>query len=123
VRSGSDVAKALALGATAVGIGRTYLYALVSVELTVWCPNCVQYSQNWTCSWPSTASPALPTSEQPAHNGFDRARAAPDARRRQVASRAELLRRATLRHREMGHDHPGSGSLSIAHALVDGDGH
>ena len=28
VRSGSDVAKALALGATAVGIGRTYLYAL-----------------------------------------------------------------------------------------------
>jgi len=28
VRSGSDVAKALALGATAVGLGRTYLYAL-----------------------------------------------------------------------------------------------
>jgi lactate 2-monooxygenase len=28
VRSGFDVAKALALGATAVGIGRTYLYAL-----------------------------------------------------------------------------------------------
>jgi lactate 2-monooxygenase len=28
VRSGSDVAKALALGATAVGIGRTYAYAL-----------------------------------------------------------------------------------------------
>ena len=28
VRSGSAVAKALALGATAVGIGRTYLYAL-----------------------------------------------------------------------------------------------
>ena len=28
VRSGSDVAKALALGATAAGIGRTYLYAL-----------------------------------------------------------------------------------------------
>jgi lactate 2-monooxygenase len=28
VRSGSDVAKALALGATAVCIGRTYLYAL-----------------------------------------------------------------------------------------------
>jgi isopentenyl diphosphate isomerase/L-lactate dehydrogenase-like FMN-dependent dehydrogenase len=28
VRSGSDVAKALALGATAVGVGRTYLYAL-----------------------------------------------------------------------------------------------
>jgi hypothetical protein len=24
---------------------------------------------------------------------------------------------------EMGHDHPGAGSLSIAHALVDGDGH
>jgi lactate 2-monooxygenase len=28
VRSGSDVGKALALGATAVGLGRTYLYAL-----------------------------------------------------------------------------------------------
>ena len=28
VRSGSDVAKALALGATAVGLGRGYLYAL-----------------------------------------------------------------------------------------------
>jgi lactate 2-monooxygenase len=28
VRTGSDVAKALALGATAVGLGRTYLYAL-----------------------------------------------------------------------------------------------
>jgi isopentenyl diphosphate isomerase/L-lactate dehydrogenase-like FMN-dependent dehydrogenase len=28
VRSGSDVAKALALGATAVGVGRNYLYAL-----------------------------------------------------------------------------------------------
>jgi isopentenyl diphosphate isomerase/L-lactate dehydrogenase-like FMN-dependent dehydrogenase len=29
VRSGSDVAKALALGATAVGVGRPYIYALV----------------------------------------------------------------------------------------------
>jgi lactate 2-monooxygenase len=28
VRSGSDVAKALALGATAVGVGRPYIYAL-----------------------------------------------------------------------------------------------
>jgi lactate 2-monooxygenase len=28
VRSGSDVAKALALGATAVGVGRLYAYAL-----------------------------------------------------------------------------------------------
>jgi isopentenyl diphosphate isomerase/L-lactate dehydrogenase-like FMN-dependent dehydrogenase len=28
VRSGSDVAKALALGATAVGVGRPYVYAL-----------------------------------------------------------------------------------------------
>jgi isopentenyl diphosphate isomerase/L-lactate dehydrogenase-like FMN-dependent dehydrogenase len=28
VRSGADVAKALALGATAVGIGRPYVYAL-----------------------------------------------------------------------------------------------
>jgi lactate 2-monooxygenase len=30
VRSGSDVAKALALGATAVGVGRPYVYALAS---------------------------------------------------------------------------------------------
>src|SRR6185295_14718153 len=28
VRSGSDVAKALAMGATAVGVGRPYVYAL-----------------------------------------------------------------------------------------------
>src|SRR5271154_5597060 len=28
VRSGSDIAKALALGATAVGVGRPYIYAL-----------------------------------------------------------------------------------------------
>jgi lactate 2-monooxygenase len=28
VRSGSEVAKALALGATAAGLGRTYLYAV-----------------------------------------------------------------------------------------------
>jgi len=40
--------------------------------------------------------------------------AAPDGK---VASRAGLLRRPTFRHREMGHHHPRSGSLSIARAF------
>jgi hypothetical protein len=70
VRSGSDVAKALALGATAVGLGRTYLYALAigGVDGLV---SQLRAVLNWTYSWPSTASPALPTSGQPAHNASD----------------------------------------------------
>jgi hypothetical protein len=53
----------------------------LSVVSTVWCPNCGRCSQNWTCSWPSTASPALPTSGQRAHNASDHALADPCRRR------------------------------------------
>jgi isopentenyl diphosphate isomerase/L-lactate dehydrogenase-like FMN-dependent dehydrogenase len=49
VRSGSDVAKALALGATAVGVGRAHTRMhWQSVAPTAWWPNCGPYWPNWT---------------------------------------------------------------------------
>jgi lactate 2-monooxygenase len=49
VRGGSGVAKAVALGATAVGVGRPYAYALPSAAPKAWYPNCAPSSPNWTC--------------------------------------------------------------------------
>jgi len=40
VRSGADVVKALALGATAVGVGRPYAYGLALAAPTGSCTSC-----------------------------------------------------------------------------------
>ena len=55
IRSGADIVKALALGATAVGIGRPYAYglALGGVDGSSTC--CGPCSPRPTSSWRSTA--------------------------------------------------------------------
>src|SRR4029453_8442318 len=62
VRSGADVVKALALGATTVGVGRPYAWVLPSAARTAGGTSSGRSAPRPISSWPSTATRPWPTS-------------------------------------------------------------
>ncbi len=68
VRSGADVVKALALGATAVGVGRPYAYGLAVGGEDGWSTCCARCSPRPIWSWRSTGAGARgPDARGPGH--------------------------------------------------------